>query len=75
MVKVHPPQQSDFSDKFIDQQINYIRGFVKAKDFDEATELSLVLMSTFKTFDDGTFDENSVSIRFDNFCFSNRNQN
>ena len=62
MVKVRPPRQSDFSDKFIDQQINYIRGFVKARDFDKATELSLMLMSTVKSLDDGTFDKNAVSM-------------
>lgn len=64
MVKVRPPRLSDFSDKFIDQQINYIRGFVKARDFDKATELSLMLMSTVKSFDDGTFDKNAVSVPF-----------
>lgn len=80
IVKVRPPRQSDFSDKFINQQINYIRGFVKARDFDKATELSLMLMSTVKSLDDGTFNKNAVSMPLNillllllfSFFFSNR---
>lgn len=63
-LQVRPPKRSNLSDTVVDQQLNFIRDFVKVEDSDQATELAFIMMSTVKSFGGEMFDRKAVGVLF-----------